>query len=48
MKELAASVPGAIERAPAKLPDDLAPFVWSSITTGLRHQATAFLKAVSR
>lgn len=47
MKELAESVPAAIERAQAKLPDDLAPVVWDSITTGLRRQATAFLKAVS-
>lgn len=47
MKHLAESVPGAIERAEAKLPDDFAPFVWSSVTAGLRRQATAFLRAVS-
>ncbi len=47
MQELAERVPGAIERAQAKLPDDFAPFVWNSVTAGLRRQATTFLKVVS-
>jgi serine/threonine-protein kinase HipA len=48
MRELAESVPGAIERVEAKLPADFEPFVWSSITAGLKRQAEVFLRAVSR
>lgn len=48
MKDLAERVPAAIERVQMKLPADLSPFVWSSITSGLKHQAVAFLRALSR
>lgn len=47
MKKLAESVPGAIERVEAKLPDDFAPSVWTNVTVGLRRQAAAFLKATT-
>ena len=45
MTKLAQDVPGAIERVEAKLPDDFASSVWASVTTGLKRQAAAFLKA---
>jgi serine/threonine-protein kinase HipA len=45
MTKLAEGVPGVIERVEAKLPDDFASSVWTSITTGLKRQAAAFLKA---
>jgi serine/threonine-protein kinase HipA len=38
MTRLAEDVPGAIDRVEAKLPDDFAPSVWTSITTGLKHR----------
>jgi serine/threonine-protein kinase HipA len=45
MTGLAADVPRAIERVETKLPDDFASSVWTSVTTGLKRQAAAFLKA---
>jgi serine/threonine-protein kinase HipA len=45
MTKLAEEVPGAIERVEAKLPDDFASSVWTSLTQGLKRQAAAFLKA---
>jgi hypothetical protein len=45
MTKLAEGVPGAIERVEARLPEDFASSVWISITTGLKRQAAAFLKA---
>ena len=47
MTQLAKDVPRAIERVEAKLPDDLAPSVWTGVTTGLKRQAAAFLKAAA-
>jgi len=47
MTQLAKDVPRAIERVEAKLPDDLAPSVWTGLTTGLKRQAAAFLKATA-
>ena len=47
MKRLAERVPTAIARAEKHIPADFAPEIWSSITAGLRGQASAFLKYAS-
>jgi serine/threonine-protein kinase HipA len=48
MIKLAEDVSGAIERVGAKLPEDFAPSVWTSVTNGLKRQAAAFLRATAR
>ena len=44
MRELAQNIEPAIARVEKKLPDDFAEKVWTSITAGVRQQASRFLK----